>query len=456
MVTTLSSLTASCLILCSCFSYTLSQSPTYADLALALTPLQFSFAITQMRYLDDMSQPDDVKNFRMNLLYAREAIDIFAYAYPRQNANEAGSKISSLASKGSDTRTWHNKRSLMSLTDTTTTSAQNIVEHDDDLLLVIRRDLDEGYEVLGNFQDLAHSQVHYEPSDVELLRSKCLVWQERFVQDMEARSYLTFLHGPSKNQLHGRPLEDISKLFWGFKGAHPHLHLSGYANMALLLSSLAEEAGGDALTQLLQLPQVYEEPQHSQFHLYRKLIRSLLAVVHFFPSIIIPESVARMRSLEETSSSQEVSTNRGYYAVVKDLVPARLRAWSQSSWVPTRLSQIIAGTFMKITSPVNDLSNLSTHHHKCQHHEDNPSGDDEAAADSLMDMLQTVFHDMGQVNNIVIAYQFYMDHGLEQQTEQQRLLVLEEWGKVSTWLRQQHLPSLLSCFAQTIKTQWDL
>lgn len=62
------------------------------------------------------------------------------------------------------------------------------------------------------------------------------------------------------------------RLFWGFKGAHPSLALSGTANMALLASSQMLEAT-EQLPAVLAMQGIYDEPAHTQFHLYRKLIR---------------------------------------------------------------------------------------------------------------------------------------------------------------------------------------
>ncbi|GAX84254.1 hypothetical protein CEUSTIGMA_g11677.t1 [Chlamydomonas eustigma] len=452
MVTIPSSIALAVLLACICLSFSYSEAPTYADLALALTPLQFTFAITQMRYVDDETQPDGVKSLRMNLLYAREAIDIFAYAYPRQNVIEAKRKLLGYNDDKPDTRLLIKRGNLIDLKQATSSVATNL-ENTDDLLLVIRRDLDEGYEVLGDFQDLAHSLVHYEVSDVELLRSKCLVWQQHFVQNMEARGYNNFLQSPSKNHLYDRPHKDLSRLFWGFRDTHPDPHLSGYANMALLLTSLAEEAGGDVLTEFLLLPQVYNEPQHSQFHMYRKLIRSLLAVVHFFPDIIIPDSIARMKTLEMTLSlSQEDLHHKR--SSLKFSVPTMLLEWEQS------LRLKISHIFGSLRGGILAAFGRSHHHSNSQNnvyqHDDDDDCGEAADASSVMEVLQTAFHDMGQVNNIVFAYNFYLGHGLEEEAEQQRLLVIEEWGKVSSWLKQQDVPSLLACFTKTLKTQWDL
>lgn len=96
---------------------------TYIELAASIVPLQFQSCLTQLN-LDSNIVPDGVKPLRSNLLHARDLIDIFSFAFPPVPCH-----------------------------------ASTCTSRPQDLLLSIRNDLDEGYTLLGDFQDLAHRCV---------------------------------------------------------------------------------------------------------------------------------------------------------------------------------------------------------------------------------------------------------------------------------------------------------
>lgn len=119
--------------------------PSYAALAQQLVPQQFNTALSLLLTLNASSRPDGVKPLRINLLYARELLDIFSYTYPNASATGNSLQQDSAAGRTADA----------ALPEPDPASNKHRPKHRD-MYLAIRDDLNHGYEVLGGFQDLAH------------------------------------------------------------------------------------------------------------------------------------------------------------------------------------------------------------------------------------------------------------------------------------------------------------
>jgi hypothetical protein len=63
------------------------------------------------------------------------------------------------------------------------------------------------------------------------------------------------------------------RLFWGYKGHVPQCGKTGLQNLGVLVRDCQLSQLNDNYTRLLTLETIWQEPEHGQFHLYRKLIR---------------------------------------------------------------------------------------------------------------------------------------------------------------------------------------
>lgn len=379
---------------------TIRNEPTFAELARSLVPVQFDFALTFLESLNATTRPDGVKPLRINLLYARELLDMFSFAYPNVTAANSGVIVLDIQA-----------------------------QRHADILLQVRDDLNEGYEQLGAFQDLAHSLVKYNETDVEEYRAVCLNWQERFLSHLFLRDYTIFLKSPSADKLFDRPKSKLSKLFWGYNGAHPSLQLSGTANMAKLAVSLIEEAD-DQLPAVLEMEEIYSEPLHSRFHIYRKLIRSLLAVLQACPSMMPEEElsggVGLMSVLEHFKGSLTTAVRVMHQALINH------------QWSSRRMAAEQGQTNGAISTGPADLST------SCLPYSD------------FAKTLGKIFRDLGQVNNWIISYQFYLERGEAEDAEESRQKVLSMWSDVKSWMAQQDLTTQFKCTGKALVRHWHL
>ena len=128
-----------------------SSNQSYPELASSMLPRALNLSLFLIGDLSPRTLPTGVKPMRISLLRTRELIDLFIFAYPN-----------------------HDPRSIVG---SNHLSLSGLEHHDnDDLLTALRRDLDQGYEALGLFQDLAHAQVEYNERDLKAYRKICLSW----------------------------------------------------------------------------------------------------------------------------------------------------------------------------------------------------------------------------------------------------------------------------------------
>ena len=333
-------------------------------------------------------RPDGVKSLRVDILAARELIDIFIWAYPNSTSQPTMKQGSKKVTTSSARRVLHKSR--------------------DELILAIRSQLDAGYESLGNFQDLAHSLVAYNESDVIEARSACLSWRSSFLNEMLLHGFLGHLSQPSTGVLYHRKRSDLSPLFWGCKGTPtPSISHTGLANLALMTTSMIKNSLED-LPPVIRLPQVHTpKANHEQFHNYRKLIRSLLAVLQFFPQLLPPQP--------------------------PDAPTSRITCFKQSS--------------------ISWMKWASCHIHSLWcHFELTPSS--QCKISDPVSVLQKAFKDLGQVNNYVFAWSFYTARGDEEEAEEALQQVTQQWAQVQEWLVQVNMDQVLREMKAAIENEW--
>lgn len=220
-------------------------SKTYGELAQDKVPGGMQEVLRLLPDLTNQSLPTEVKTLRITILEVRDLLDIFAFAY----------------SPGKSGR---------------------------DLWSYLRSDLDEGYESLGSFQDLAHSLVEYNETDVVVGRDRCLEWKSKFQGNLYTYDYSTYLSSPSLDTLHQRSKTHVSSLFWG-NHVRPSADLTGLQNMAKLAYRQLSLVLG-SYDEVVALEHVYRRKVHDVFHEFRKLLRSVLATTSLFPEIVRPDA----------------------------------------------------------------------------------------------------------------------------------------------------------------------
>lgn len=109
--------------------------PSYPDLAAATVPAAYMKAITLLpKMLNESTGPGDVKTLRVSLLEARELLDVFSYLY---GPVYLAPKLTPAKDE------W--RASIPDQADLESHGSKDVWRW-------LRKDLDEGYEVLGDFQ----------------------------------------------------------------------------------------------------------------------------------------------------------------------------------------------------------------------------------------------------------------------------------------------------------------
>lgn len=368
--------------------YTSHSPSSYGELAAESVIGQWNKAMYLLSSLDMANaRPDGVKDLRVSLLAARELIDMFIFAYPNATCQPSAS--------------------LLHIESATDAARRLLVgKKHKEMILVIRSELDAGYETLGNFQDLAHSLVAYNESDVIEARAACLAWRSSFIDKMLLDGFLGHLSTPSTEVLYYRKQSDLSPLFWGSKGAPtPSLSLSGLANLALMTASMLQRAIEDLPT-VLSLETVHAPKQnHETFHNYRKLIRSLLAVFQLFPQLLLPPS-STAASSSTILKCQDTLSAPG----------AEMKDWAVKDWTGCWLHNLwclIAPTsaYCKVGDPTS--------------------------------ILQKAFKDLGSVNNFCFAWSFYTERGEEEEAAEALEQVMTCWANVKAWLQEVQIDEIM-------------
>jgi len=216
------------------------NSLTYNELAASLVAANYTAVVEALPDMNDTTLPQNIAAFRKDLLYTRNLLDIFVFAYPPP-------------SQPNETDVW----------------------------VALRQDMNVGYTVVGNFQDLNHSGVNYTLQELDERRNICLAWVATFTNNIQTYNYGQYVANPSPNQLYSRPDNEYSRFFWKRVGVQPSLSLSGLMNVAMLDTALLRQGTKEYLG-VFNLPEVYSFKKHLQFHDYRKLTRTINYVTGSF------------------------------------------------------------------------------------------------------------------------------------------------------------------------------
>jgi len=212
---------------------------SYAALGNDSIPENYFSLLEELPSLNSSTQPWEVHTLRKNIGYFRDLLDMFVYAFN----NCTGDSCTDLWGK-------------------------------------LRKDVNDGYTLIGNYQDLNHSGVNYTNAQRIQLLDVCLSWLDNFTKDMKTYDYASVVWTADPNAMFVRPKSKLSPYFWGQVVPIPDLAITGLQNLAILEYALSLESVLNYTT-VMTLPEVYTTQNHSIFHGYRKLSRSILSIATY-------------------------------------------------------------------------------------------------------------------------------------------------------------------------------
>ncbi|KAL7494827.1 hypothetical protein ACHAWT_003646 [Skeletonema menzelii] len=125
--------------------------------------------------------PDEVFVLRKTILKTRDLLDVFAPVYPRKlrllGREKKDTKKDKQKNKGKNKGKGKNRSQSEKELHKMRKNHHSIV----DVWKILRRFLDDGYMLIGDFQDLSHAKVRYTPERLHNYQGQVLNWKEEFV-----------------------------------------------------------------------------------------------------------------------------------------------------------------------------------------------------------------------------------------------------------------------------------
>jgi len=211
---------------------------SYGQLAQIMAPPAYHNILQYLPEFNKHTTPGQVETLRRTIRTARDYLDIFVFAYPN-----------------------------ISIVD----------ESSEDQWKILRNTLDDGYEIIGDFQDLNHSDVDYSKHEEEKRRQVCLDWIIHFENLNGKHNFALVVKSASLGRFFERPSKDLSSFFWGSVQALPSQSLTALQNVALMERSLIQVLASEYPI-IITLEKVYKKENYDILHEYRKVVRSVIAV----------------------------------------------------------------------------------------------------------------------------------------------------------------------------------
>lgn len=239
---------------------------TFGELAQQMLPCYYSKMMSGLAVITDDVMPDQIYSERKAILEARDLMDVFSPVYPPS-----------------------------------TSSASD----DDDMWMVLRSYLDDGYTVLGDFQDLYASHANYTSEYFDILQGLVLTWNVEFETFRETHDIPTYLSAsPSLTSKHFSHDKE-SKLFWrrveklprGNDLATDSLHILGAEQVHTTFQYMKKIA---------PLTSVLDTVGHAQYHEVRKLLRSLLDEYKLFGTLMFPDTNLTLVAMSEIDTARHL------------------------------------------------------------------------------------------------------------------------------------------------------
>jgi len=161
----------------------------------------------------------------------------------------------------------------------------------------IRRLLNDGYTLIGYFQDLAHSGEPYTAQTLWTLRQACLLWKANYTAVAHTRRSYHYLSHPSLDRIYDIPNRPLSYFFWGSTSARPSVKCSGLGNVAVVLNASLASLVDDE-HHVLSFDSIFPLDNHENFHDFRKHCRSIVNTFNYFPALIPHDNITITSQVE--------------------------------------------------------------------------------------------------------------------------------------------------------------
>jgi len=217
------------------------QSQIFAGMAKTFVPAEYAKMGPLMSIITPTVQPQDVYLIRKQILRARDMLDVFSPVYP------------------------------------------NFYEGVD-LWSVMRGCLDDGYTLIGDLQDLNHSNVPYTQADLQVKRNLVLQWQMSFNQLNQQYNFANFV---GDAQLGTYTHVNESSFYWKKVPSRPTGESLGTKTLQYLLSNQLQTALKYFDT-VDPVSSVITESIHAIFHDLRKELRTIMDEQNEFKTALLP------------------------------------------------------------------------------------------------------------------------------------------------------------------------
>lgn len=338
-------------------SLTLTPDILYGDLAALVIPPYFQetvdLCISTIHAISSnttSAMPDEVSKLRKNMLKTRDLFDIFSPVYSKHSSLGAFEQL--LDDSSSKHLSWVNGLGVYELTlqqhdgkrhnKKIRKKEEESMNREIDLWLTLRHFLDNGYELIGRFQDLDHAKIKYTSTQLAKYQIQVWRWNEEFLNFVEDNRHHISLYlslpCKRKHQMHhncSHSHSHSSHLIWGDAKELPD---GNWDSATLVLGKLgaaqlerAEMYLRDALTydhiiDATSSPEealVTSDEGHEIYHNLRKELRSFMDELELFGNLLLPDSslkpeIVSDKNLTDVSSSArsvQEHTEQALYAV---------------------------------------------------------------------------------------------------------------------------------------------
>jgi hypothetical protein len=228
---------------------------TFGELAQQLLPVYYDDMLSGLvAVMSDHVMPDEIYAQRKSVLETRDLMDVFSPVYPPT---------------------------------TTTGNKHEGSSHNKDMWVLLRSYLDEGYEILGEFQDLYASHANYTQQYFDKLQNEVLTWNLDFAVFREKHDISAYLQAPSltnKHYQHGK----VSRLFWNNVKRHlPRGNSPAVASLHMLGAQQINTTF-QCMSLISPLTSVLDFESHAEYHEVRKLLRSIQDEYNLFGTVMFP------------------------------------------------------------------------------------------------------------------------------------------------------------------------
>ncbi len=306
---------------------------SFGDLASMMVPIYFQTTVDMcISTIDPLNNntidimPDEVFVLRKTILKTRDLLDIFSPVYPRKVRLLGHEKKDKKKKKDKQTNEGKKKGKGKNRSQSEEVMHKMRMNHHSvvDVWKILRRFLDDGYTLIGDFQDLAHAKVKYTPERLHMYQGQVWNWKEEFVafvaqnhegimdylshacpdkrenQEKESNKTSQSRRKEERGYIENTPKcsysrSKLSHLFWkdtpisqlpdgNADEASAVLGQLGSAQLNRTLVYLVHTLGAEDVVG----DQAVNEDVHKLYHNLRKEIRSFLDSVDLFGQLLFP------------------------------------------------------------------------------------------------------------------------------------------------------------------------